>query len=122
MGITIASRKSKGRKLQQFVANKIGELLEMAVGADEHIASREGCQNGTDIRLIGDAKKNFPYSIECKRQEAWSVHGWIEQAKKNQEEGTDWLLICKRNRSNPVVIMDMDAFFRLHERIKADDR
>ena len=112
-----ASAKSKGRMLQQLVANKIGEILNMPVGCNECIASREGGQSGTDVRLIGEAKKNFPYSIECKRQEAWSVHGWIEQAKKNQEEGTDWLLVCKRNRSNPVVIMDMDAFFKLYEKV-----
>lgn len=26
--------------------------------------------------------------------------------KENQEEGTDWLLICKKSRIEPVVVMD----------------
>ena len=117
MTTTIASRKSKGRRLQQLVANRIGELLGMDVGADEHIASREGCQNGTDVRLLGEAKEKFNYSIECKNQESWSIHSWIEQAKKNQEKGMEWLLVCKRNHGHPVVVMDMDAFFKLYEKV-----
>lgn len=117
MAITIASAKAKGRRLQQLVANRIGELLGMKVGADEHIASREGCQNGTDVRLIGEAKEKFPYSVECKAQETWSVHSWIEQAKSNKEKDTDWLLVCKRNHGHPVVVMDMDAFFKLYDKL-----
>lgn len=117
MTITIASAKAKGRNLQQKVAKKIGELLNLPVGPDELIASREGCQNGTDVRLIGEAKEKFPYSVECKAQETWSVHSWIEQAKKNQEKGMEWLLVCKRNHSHPVVVMDMDAFFKLYEKV-----
>lgn len=77
------------------------------------IASREMGQSGTDVRLIGEAKKDFPFSIECKNQESWAVHSWIDQARSNQEKGTAWLLIAKRNRSKPVVIMDADEFFNL---------
>ena len=117
MATTIASRKAKGRSLQQKVAKRIGELLNLPVGSDECIASREGCQNGTDVRLIGEAKEKFNYSIECKNQESWSIHSWIEQAKKNQEKGMEWLLVCKRNHSHPVVVMDMDAFFKLYEKV-----
>ena len=115
MAKTVASRKAKGRKLQQEIANRIGKLLQMKVGKDEMIASREMGQSGTDIRLIGKAKELFPYSIETKNQESWSIHSWIQQAKSNVEKETHWLLFCRRNRMEPVVIMDSETFFELYE-------
>jgi len=111
--ITNASAKAKGRALQKWACQKISELLGIPWGKDELIASREASQSGTDVRLIGEAKRRFPYSVECKSQETWSVPSWIKQAKNNQMEGTDWLLICKRGREKPVVIMDAERFFEL---------
>jgi hypothetical protein len=41
---------------------------------------------------------------------------WIEQAKQNQKEGTDWLLVIRKNRIDPVIVMDADRFFDLLKR------
>ena len=114
--ITIKSRKAKGRKLQNWTAKKISDLLGIPCGKDEDIQGREMGQSGTDVRLVGEAKELFKYSIECKHQENLSIPSWIKQAKTNQLEGTDWLLVCKRNRENPIVILDAEAFFRLCEK------
>ena len=111
--ITIASAKGKGRNLQNWVCEKISKLLNLPWGKDELIASREASQTGTDVRLIGEAKKRFPFSVECKWQESWALPAWIKQAEANQEEGTDWLLICKKNRMRPVAVMDAERFFEL---------
>ena len=111
MSISVSSRKGKGRQLQQWVAKKISYLIELPWGKDEQIASREMGQSGVDIRLVGEAKELFPWSVECKRQESWGVHSWILHAQTNQMSGTDWLLIAKRNRQDAVVILDADAFF-----------
>ena len=111
--IQISSAKAKGRKLQQWVCEKISQILGIPWGKDEMIASREMGQSGTDVRLVGEAKKRFPFSIECKWQESWALPSWIKQAKENQEEGTDWLLICKKSRMEPVVIMDAERFFEI---------
>ncbi len=113
MSIKPSSAKAKGRALQQWVCAKISELLKIPWGKDEMIASREMGQPGADVRLVGEARKRFPFSIECKWQESWSVPSWIKQAQANQAEGTDWLLICKKNRMAPVVIMDAERFFEL---------
>ena len=113
MSITISSRKNKGRRFQQWVAKQVSNILGIPWGKDELIRSREGGQAGTDIVLLGEAKTLFPYSVECKAQESWSVHEWIKQAKSNQEKGTEWLLFAKRNNETPVVIMDADTFFNL---------
>lgn len=107
------SAKAKGRALQQWACQQISELTEIPWGKDELIASREASQTGTDVRLLGDAKKEFPFSVECKWQETWDIPGWIRQAKDNQLEGTNWLLICKKSRTEPIVVMDGATFFEL---------
>lgn len=113
MATKIKSRKAKGRKLQQWVAQKVSLLINLPCGPDEQIASREMGQGGCDVRLIGEARTLFPWSIECKNQESWAVHKWIQQAQDNQMPGTDWLLIAKRNRTEAVVVLDADVFFSL---------
>lgn len=113
--IKTASAKAKGRELQQWVCQRISDLLSIPWGKDELISSREMGQSGTDVRLIGEAQERFPFSVECKNQETWAIPQWIKQAQANQKEGTAWLLVAKRNRTKPVVIMDAAAFFRLLE-------
>lgn len=111
--ITTSSAKAKGRNLQQWACRQISKILNIPWGKDEMIASREGSQNGTDIRLVGVAKKLFPFSVECKWQESWALPAWIKQAKSNQDPDTDWLLIVKRNHADPIVVMDAERFFEL---------
>lgn len=77
------------------------------------IASREGAQAGTDIRLIGEALERFPWAVECKAQESWGVHDWIAQAKTNRSPGTSWVVIAKRSRQKAVAILDAETFLRL---------
>ena len=116
--ISTQSAKAKGRGLQQWTCERISKLLDMPWGPDECIASREGSQIGTDVRLVGPAKTEFPYSVECKFQESWAVHSWIDQARSNLMEGTDWIVVAKRSYRDPVVIMDADHFFELRKEIR----
>lgn len=111
--IRIRSAKAKGRLLQQWTCKKISDLLQLPWGKDELIASREASQSGTDVRLIGEAQERFPFSVECKAQENWAIPAWIKQAKKNRQVGTYWLLIVKKRREDPVVVMDAEIFFHL---------
>ena len=66
-----------------------------------------------DVRMESQVKEKFPYAVECKAQESWAVHSWIDQAKSNQTKNTDWLIIAKRSRQKPVVIIDAEQFFEL---------
>jgi hypothetical protein len=111
--ISVQAAKSKGRELQKWVCEKVAELTGLSHGPDEPISSRPMGQSGTDVRLDTVACTLFPFSVECKRCESWAVHQWIEQAKQNQMPDTDWLLVAKRNRKPPVVIIDAEVFFRL---------
>ena len=117
------SAKNKGRKLQVWVAQKISELTGISYGMDKEIESRQMGQAGTDVRLSKEALKEFPYSVECKAVEKLSLPSWIEQAKENQVEGTNWLVIFKRSRDKPVVVMDAERFFELlKEKNKNDNK
>lgn len=117
MAISAASAKDKGRRLQNWTAAKIGELLGLPVGRDEMIAPREMGQNGTDVRLIGEAKRRFPWAVECKNQETWAIPSWIVQAKANKDKDTNWLLIVSKNRHDKIAIMDADVFFAMQQRL-----
>jgi len=117
--ISVQSAKAKGRRLQQWMMRKISELTGIPCGKDELIASREMGQSGTDVRLIGKAQEAFPWSVECKYQETWSIPKWIKQAKENQKKGTDWLLVIKRNQHEPIIVFDAEVFFYLLSKTKS---
>jgi len=107
-----SSAKAKGRRLQQWVTEKVSEITGIKSGKDELIQSREMGQSGTDVKLIGKARKMFPFSVECKNQENWSIPAYVKQAKENTLTGTDWLLFIKKNRHDTLVVMDAKQFFK----------
>lgn len=116
--ISIASRKAKARTAQNWVAQKISDLIGYVWGKDELIAAREMGQSGVDIRLIGEAKEDFPWSVECKNNETINLYSAIKQAKDNQMNGTDWLVILKKNKHDYVAVLDAEVFFDLLRLIK----
>jgi hypothetical protein len=113
MSISIKSRKAKGRRFQQEIAQKISEVTGIPCGKDMDIESRPMALSGEDIILRGKAKEMFPYSVENKCQENVNLWAAVEQAKSNQKEGTEWLLFLKRNNVDPIVVMSSDEFFKL---------
>ena len=119
--ITYRSAKNKGKILQNWVANELSKILGIPFEKDGDIDSRPIGQSGVDVMLRGEAQKLFPYSIECKNCESWSVPGWIRQAKANKKEGTDWMLFCRKNYHDEIVIMDAERFFELYGRLLEKD-
>ena len=111
-----SSCKAKGRKLQQYVAEQISNILSIPWGKDELIRSRGMGQSGVDVVLVGEAKEKFPWSVECKNTQKLNLWDAIGQARDNQLDGTDWLLCVKKNHESPVVVMDSMIFFKLWSR------
>ena len=104
-----SSAKAKGRKLQQWFA----KLLVDALGLDEEdLESRPMGSQGEDIIMGEQSRNRFPYSVECKNQERVNVWTSYEQAKENCK-GYEPLLVIKRNRSKPLVLMDAEHFVSL---------
>ena len=72
-----SSAKAKGRKLQQWFANLLVEKLDVD---SEDIESRPMGSQGEDIIMGKQTREVFPYSVECKNQEAVNVWKAYEQA------------------------------------------
>ena len=104
------SAKAKGRKLQQMVRDLILETFTELEPDD--VRSTSMGAGGEDLQLSPAARKKFPYSVECKNVEKLNVWGAYEQAEKpsgNHEP----LLIMKKNRKKPLVVIDLEAFVEL---------
>ena len=107
-----SSAKAKGRKLQQWFTQKLIEGLNLN---EEDLESRPMGSQGEDIIMGRESREQFPYSIECKNQEAVNVWKAYEQAETNCK-GYEPLVVIKRNRSKPLVLVDAEHFVALHKR------
>lgn len=117
--IAIQSGKGKGRNLQQKVCRDISEAIGIPYDQQDDeclIHSREMGQSGVDVILRGEAKKLFPFSIECKSAEQFSLNVAREQAQANQAKETDWMMVHKRKAwGSPVVILDWNVFIGMYK-------
>ena len=111
--ISIASRKAKGRRLQQEIAEYISKLLNIPAQKDGDIESRPMGQSGRDVILRGEAKNKFIFhGIECKARESLNIWQALAQA---EEHGGKPIVFFKRNRSDTYVAMKVDDFFDLYK-------
>lgn len=119
--ITVQSAKGKGRALQQKVCRDIASALFIPYDQQDDeclVHSREMGQSGVDVILRGKAKELFPFSIECKSAEQFSLNAAKEQAESNQVKGMDWMIVHKRKAWRvPMVILDWRVFIRLYKQI-----
>lgn len=107
-----SSAKQKGRKLQQWFATVLVEGL----GLDrEDLESRPMGSQGEDIILGKQSRELFPYSVECKNQEAVNVWKAYEQCSSNTSSNVESLVIIKRNKSKPLALVDAEYFINLHK-------
>ena len=105
------SAKAKGRRLQQ----QFRELLIEELGIHpEDIESRSMGAGGEDLIMARAAREKFPYSIECKNQEKVNVWEAMKQAESNKGVYIP-IVVLKRNRSRPLVLIDAEEFINLHK-------
>jgi len=114
--IKIQSRKAKGRSFQKQIADDIANLLNIKYDQQDDnclIHSREMGQSGTDIVLRNEAQTQFPFSIEVKNQNYISLLQFINQAKYNKKDNTDWMIVIKSIKLNkPIVVLEWEAFLK----------
>ena len=107
------SAKAKGRKLQQWTRDRLVESLNIH---PEDIKSTSMGAGGEDVIMARAARQKFPYSIECKNQEKINIWSAYEQASENAGDYTP-LVVVKRNRSKPLILIDAETFIDLHKLI-----
>ena len=106
------SAKAKGRKLQQWMRNLLIEKLEVH---PEDIESRSMGAGGEDLIMARAAREKFPMSIECKNQEKVNVWESYKQAEDNSGK-YEPVVIIKRNKSKPLVVVDAEYFVSLFDK------
>ncbi len=100
---TPASRKAKGRRLQQAVRQDLIEHLGIDPG---DVMSTAMGQSGCDLYLSPAARAQFPFGVECKAQERIALPEWWKQCARNAEaEGLAPLLILKQSRREPLAVL-----------------
>ncbi len=104
--ISVAAAKAKGRKFQQQIAKDVSSLINIPCGKDELVESREMGQSGCDLKLIGEARKLFPWSVEAKNDKSFQLKSWIRQASSNIMDDTNWIVFFKKNNFKPVAVLD----------------
>ena len=108
---TPASRKAKGRRLQQAVRQDLVDRLGIDPG---DILSTGMGQSGCDLYLSPAARTIFPFGVECKAQEAIALPAWWKQCTRNAEvEGLAPLLILKQSRREPLAVLRWEDLLAL---------
>lgn len=105
------SAKGKGRRLQQWVREMLIEILDVH---PEDLESRSMGAGGEDLIMARAARKKFPRSIECKNVERLNVWDAYEQACANAGD-YEPIVVIKKNRKNPLVVVDAQYFIKLFE-------
>ena len=106
---TTASRKAKGRRLQQWVRTQLIERLEID---PEDIESRPMGSGGEDLIMARAAREKFPFSIEAKNQESGNVWKAYEQAQANAKD-YEPLVIMKKKKEKPLAVVDAEVFIKM---------
>ncbi len=108
---TPASRKAKGRRLQQAVRQDLIDRLGIDPG---DILSTAMGQSGCDLYLSPAARERFPFAVECKAQEAIALPAWWRQCTRNAEaEGLAPLLVFRRNREDALAVLRWEDLLAL---------
>ena len=107
------SKQQKSRYLQNLVKDRIIKLYPALTNKD--IRTSNTGENGADVRLLShQARKLFPYSIECKnRSDMKMIYSFYKQAKKHNR--LEPLLVIKTLRKKPLAIIDLEHLFELQD-------
>lgn len=112
-----SSAKSKGRRLQQ----RIAEVIRKTFGLSEEdvFSNPMGCQ-GEDVRLSDKARECFPFSIESKNVEKINIWEALKQAEGENRKYKP-LLVFSRNRSEDYCALKFSDFLLLLAQIKKQE-
>jgi len=124
--IKVSSAKGKGRALQKAICYVIAKYLNLPFDNTDDdclIHSRQMGGLGVDIELRGEARKRFPFDVECKAQENIALPAFWKQTNRNNIEGRFPLLVIKSKvlGKAPIYVTNENGFFyRRNFDLKAD--
>lgn len=110
---TPATRKAKGRSLQNFAHDAILKNFK-GILEDGDVKKAIMGESGIDIKLSPHARRIFPYGVECKNTEKINIWSAISQCEENADkEKLRPLLVIKRNRTDVHVVLRWEDFMKL---------
>ena len=115
------SAKAKGRRLQDWVRQKLIEYIgDLDENLEDNISTAVMGAAGADVKFTPQTQHLFPYSIECKNQEKFSgIYNIIDQARNHSSSPP--LAFIKMNRRKPLVILEAEEFFTSYFKHKEED-
>lgn len=104
--------KARGANFEKLTADAIAAYTGLPASDVFRTRTRH---HGVDIGLSEQARRLFPFSVECKDQKTIKMPEWIRQAAENAIDGMPPIVIFKlpRNARNLYVTLDFDVFMRL---------
>ena len=109
-----SSAKAKGRRACQDVQTLLYKYAPQLLPGDIEVTSSG--VTGEDLKLSPAARQQYPFVIECKNQEKINIWASIDQAKTHVKGDLIPLLFFKRNRSDLMVCLPAEEFFKLLEK------
>jgi hypothetical protein len=111
--LTPQAAKGKGRRLQQWVRDKLLALF-LQLEPDDVRSTSMGVI-GEDLQLSPAARKFVPYQIECKNKARSQIHTYYDQAKSHGNH--EPLVIVKQDRKEVLAIVRAEHFFELVKKV-----
>jgi hypothetical protein len=92
----------------------VKKILEAFPDLTENdVRSTSSGTKGRDIQLSQRALGCFNYAVECKNKARISIYKDYEQATTHVKNDEIPLLVIKQNRSEPLIVMSLDHFFKI---------
>ena len=104
MAKTAKSKKAKGVRLENYIAQRIREVLG--------VVAKRMPKSGALKDFKADIYTDLPLSIEAKNQETWSIPKWWEQCKKDAKEKTPVLVISRNRMKEPLAILKFEDLLK----------
>jgi hypothetical protein len=116
--VTPAAAKAKGRRLQQWVRDKL--LLKIpGLRAGDVVSTPMGV-NGTDVQLSPHALDIIPIQTECKNNKSFAVYKIYDQAKEHG--GNEPVVVLKADFKRPLAVIDAEHYLDLWARVLKAER
>jgi len=109
-----ASAKAKGRRLQQYVRDRIREAFGLH---EDDVQSRSTSAGGEDVILSEKARGVFPFSIECKNVQRLNLWKSWGQTVENAGEH-DPLLVVSRNHAEVLAVVRLQDLIELCQAVR----
>ena len=106
-----ASAKAKGRRLQQWVRDRIMDRWPQLRKGD--VRSQSMGAGGEDVPLSPFAGDLFPFVMECKNQESLNIWKALKQAEGHAQDGRYPAVVFKRNRTEVYVAFRFDHLLEI---------